>query len=168
MCKISRSKGSWFIETVILRAGSNFFFFLIAKLLCAVLHSLQVLIQTVCWWVPKVNTCGYSTLSLKKCLRYTVFKIFMPLWLYVSFISSLPWWHSLFSKLNKGIGREATKCSNLLTLTLTVQYILEQLKIWKWNYETSRHFRRMFYKFIALLRSGTAVVLKEQGHTSGK
>lgn len=49
-----------------------------------------------------------------------------------------------------------------------VQYILEQLKIWKWNYEISRHFRRMFYKFIALLHSGTAVVLREQGHTSGK
>lgn len=58
-------------------------------------------------WVTEVNF--FYDLIWQPFLQYNyscVFTIFMPLWLYISFISSLPWRYSLFFELNKNTSKE--------------------------------------------------------------
>lgn len=58
-------------------------------------------------WVTEVNF--FYDLIWQPFLQYNcscVFTIFMPLWLYISFISSLPWCCSLFFELNKNTSKE--------------------------------------------------------------
>ena len=74
---------------------------------------LEVLIKLVCVlpvWVTEINIffffmIWHDDLSFS----VSVFTIFMPLWLYISFISSLPWCCSLLFKLNKNTSKETKK-----------------------------------------------------------
>lgn len=109
---VLRSKVRWSHEKF--QREKKLFLFMLTLWLITV-GFLEVLIKPVCElpvWVTEANSCFFFFFMIwhdDLSCSVSVFTIFMPLWLYISFISSLPWCCSLLFKLNKNTSKETKK-----------------------------------------------------------